>query len=204
MGRLVAQPMSVLFASATIDQLEASRGWLTAIAVMVSATVWLGVFLEKDSFPEWVKRRGWKLLVYALFAETVLGAMLWEVDTRITTKQAEIIAGRMVRLVQPDQQRLIVSLLSPIPKGKVLIDAALDGEAWQFADSISATLKESGFDVADVPFGDRFSESAAKAIRTGMQPTPDSPKQHARASNRQDKTDMVQARWGFESLRARR
>jgi hypothetical protein len=62
------------------------------------------------------------------------------------------------RTVSPEQHAAIVEMLKPdrIFKGLVLINAAMDGEAWQFSEQIAGALKEAGFDVKDVPSGDRM------------------------------------------------
>jgi hypothetical protein len=49
-------------------------------------------------------------------------------------------------------------LLKPdrIFKGHVLINPAMEGEAWHFGEEIKATLKDAGFQVEDVPFASRI------------------------------------------------
>jgi hypothetical protein len=66
-------------------------------------------------------------------------------------------AARVPRTISPEQKAMIVQLLSPdrITKGSVLINSAMDGEAWQFGAQILGALKEAGFSVSEVPFGDR-------------------------------------------------
>jgi len=61
------------------------------------------------------------------------------------------------RIINNEQRKLLVELLSPskIVKGRVLINSAMDGEAWQFGDAISTVLKEAGFPVTEIPFGNR-------------------------------------------------
>jgi hypothetical protein len=67
------------------------------------------------------------------------------------------IAARMPRTISPEQRALIVELLSPdrIEKGQVLINPAMDGEAWQFGAQILSVLKEAGFPASEIPFGER-------------------------------------------------
>ena len=66
-------------------------------------------------------------------------------------------AARMPRTISPEQRTLIVTLLSSdeIEKGPVLINPAMDGEAWQFGAQILGALKEAGFPVSEKPFGER-------------------------------------------------
>jgi hypothetical protein len=66
-------------------------------------------------------------------------------------------AARMPRTISTEQRALIVELLSSdeIEKGHVLINPAMDGEAWQFGAQILSALKEAGFPVSEMPFGER-------------------------------------------------
>jgi hypothetical protein len=70
---------------------------------------------------------------------------------------AKEVAERKPRSISPQQRAAIVEMLKPdrIFKGPILINAAMDGEAWQFGEQISSVLKEAGFPVEDVPFGNR-------------------------------------------------
>jgi hypothetical protein len=63
------------------------------------------------------------------------------------------LAERPPRTITNAQKKLIVELLKNpvVQKGPVLIDAALEGEAWAFGDKIRDVLKEAGFTVEDVP-----------------------------------------------------
>jgi hypothetical protein len=77
--------------------------------------------------------------------------------TQLRSDLARERAERLPRHVTPEQKQVLVELLSParIVKGPVLINAAFDGEAWQFGNEISDALKAAGFSPSDVPFGQR-------------------------------------------------
>jgi glycine/D-amino acid oxidase-like deaminating enzyme len=70
---------------------------------------------------------------------------------------AREVAERKPRTISPQQRAALVELLTPerVFKGTVWINAAMDGEAWQFGEQISSALKEAGFTVEDTPFGAR-------------------------------------------------
>ena len=67
------------------------------------------------------------------------------------------IAARKPRTISAEQRAALVEMLKPdrIFKGKVSINAAMEAEAMQFADQIESVLKEAGFDVKQVDFGER-------------------------------------------------
>jgi hypothetical protein len=62
------------------------------------------------------------------------------------------------RTITSNQHAQIVELLKPdrIFKGRVLINPAVEGEAWQFGEDIKSVLKDAGFEVEDVPIGARI------------------------------------------------
>lgn len=61
-------------------------------------------------------------------------------------------AARLPRTINQEQRTKLVELLSPdfITKGKVIVNPAMDGEAWQFGDAIVGALNEAGF-AAEIP-----------------------------------------------------
>jgi hypothetical protein len=64
---------------------------------------------------------------------------------------------RKNRRITDEQKRAIIERLTPLPKGKVLFNPLMaDGEAVQFSDQIKSVLAASGYDVDDVPQGDRL------------------------------------------------
>ena len=66
-------------------------------------------------------------------------------------------AARLPRGISAEQRKILVDLLLPelITKGKVIINPAMDGEAWQFGDAIVSVLKEAGFSAEIPPLGAR-------------------------------------------------
>ena len=169
--------MSVFLNNFTIDQLETSKSALTLLVIGAGAIVWLGVYLEKDKFSEATKKRGWNLLVIGLAVETVVAAVLWDVDTVISTRQSAAIAARTPRIITPEKHDLLVSLLKSAPKGNVIVDSAsMDAEASQFGDQIFSVLKDAGFNPTVPSFGNRamaFNQPGAWfAVKDGKNPPP--------------------------------
>lgn len=69
-----------------------------------------------------------------------------------TKKQLEQLQNRQNdRVISPEDRQKLVSFLDYAPKGKVIVKADwMDGEAHQFANQITAVLKETGFSVLNV------------------------------------------------------
>jgi hypothetical protein len=69
------------------------------------------------------------------------------------------LAAREPRTINREQHDMLVSLLTPIPihKDPVLFNPLMsDGEAQAFSEQIKQVLKDSGFPVDDVPFGEKL------------------------------------------------
>jgi len=64
---------------------------------------------------------------------------------------------RKNRTVSREQREAVIARLKPLPKGKVWFNALFgDGEAIRFSDQIQAVLKEAGYEVEEVPQGERI------------------------------------------------
>jgi hypothetical protein len=97
-----------------------------------------------------------EVLVPLLIAAIAAGALYFRnVSTGEKDAQIEHLKARAISAKQHAQ---IVELLKPdrIFKGRVIINPAMEGEAWHFGEEIKATLKDAGFQVEDVPFGSRI------------------------------------------------
>jgi hypothetical protein len=79
-------------------------------------------------------------------------------QAQVTTLQREIQA-QAAPTITPEQHTELVRLLTPIPIKKTLVlfnPLATDGRALAFSEQIKSVLRDAGFPVADVPFGDRL------------------------------------------------
>ena len=138
--------------------------------------------IENAPFPKKVRRMlglnidTWNIIIIISIAITAAAAVLAGLATyavirlqkmeaadaaaefsRYKAGVAAQVAERLPRRISAEQRKVLVELLSSnkIAKGPVLINSAIDGEAWQFGDDISSVLKEAGFAPSEVPFGQR-------------------------------------------------
>jgi hypothetical protein len=119
--------------------------WAAVVVPLVA-----GLVMARNRFPKFA------IAVPFLLAAISGGALYFR--NVVTAEKDAQLENLKARTISAKQRAQIVELLMPdrIIKGRVLINPAMEGEAWQFGEDIKNTLKEAGFEVDDVPFGARI------------------------------------------------
>jgi hypothetical protein len=155
----------------TTDQLESVRIVLGIGLVLSNIAVWYGVWLERDSAPQEIKDRGWRLLVRSLAAEAALAFLLLAADTTLGVRQrAEILTLETKiapRRLSIEQQGRITADLFGWSEVVRIESYSLDGESAVFASQIGEALSKTSLRLDD----GRMSQSSLSAINFGVHVT---------------------------------
>jgi hypothetical protein len=128
-----------------------AQTWLTLFS-------WAAVVVPLITGLITIRNKGPALAIAAqFFVATISGGSLYLRNVVSAEKDAQF-EHLKPRTVNGKQRAQIVDLLKPdkVSKGRVLINPAMEGEAWHFGEEIKATLKDAGFQVEDVPFESRI------------------------------------------------
>jgi len=145
---------------AHIDMFDPAESWRWPLAVILLASnvaVWLGVYWEKESFPEKTRDAGWVMLLRGLAAETAAAFLIFAIDTTIQTKSdvkveslqsANLVLEAQIqpRRLTDEQKAAIVRSLTPFAGSNIVIASyAFDAESVALSMQLRETLIRAGF-----------------------------------------------------------
>jgi hypothetical protein len=118
----------------------------------------VGIIWESDKYKgDEIKKVAFLLVMLGVVFETIFSVLLFASEEKISeiqkSKIIELERKLAPRTLEPWQRQMLVDLLSPAPKGRVIIKPNfVDMEATVFANQITQALIEAGFQgVGDAP-----------------------------------------------------
>ena len=96
-------------------------------------------------------------IIGAIISAIAICFLVWGTVVRDRDIETQLEFAK-ARTIKPQQHDLIVQLLSPdrIMKGPVIVNALLEGEAFQYREAIERTCKDAGFSPSELQLADRF------------------------------------------------
>lgn len=140
---------ALLFDFSNVDSLGVWKDGFIVAYVTATAGVLLGVYWERDSFPDDVQEYGWDVLVKSLAIELLCGTMIFAIDGRVSHIQRDEIIALETKLAPRElsekQQADLVAAIKRFSGQKYEISVAVGSESSAFLCVLDKNLRAAGW-----------------------------------------------------------